>query len=80
MAPGHYGHLLKMVECPDGDYPITMAMLDFLATTCLPSNSVVTREQLSSVVYIMREVFSSCHKWKYRLRSHHHELGILHMV
>ncbi|CAI8013266.1 Nucleoporin NUP188 [Geodia barretti] len=79
VAPGNYGQLLKMAECPEGGYPVTMAMLDLLATTCLPGNSVVLREQLATVIYIMREVFLSCHKWKFKLRSGRRqlELGLL---
>ena len=80
VSPGHYGQLLKMVECPQGTYPITMAMLDLLATTCLPSNTVVSREQLAVVVYVMREVFTQCNKWKYRLQSDKEELGLLHFT
>ena len=75
VSPGHYGHLLKMVERPEGKYPVSMAMLDLLATTCHPSNSAVSREQVASVAYVMREVFSCCHKWKFRTRSAREELG-----
>ena len=64
-----------MVECPEGHYPITMAMLDLLATTCLPGNGGVSREQLASVVYVMREVFTACHKWRFKVRSDRHQLG-----
>jgi hypothetical protein len=76
VAPGHYGQLLKMVECPLGAYPITMAMLDLLATTCLPSNNHISREQLASVVYVMREVFTPCNKWKTRVQSDREELEL----
>lgn len=65
-----------MAECPEGKYPVSMAMLDLLATTCLPINTVVTREQLASLVYVMREVFTPCHKWKYRLRSDREQLEL----
>ena len=64
-----------MVECPEGSYPVTMAMLDLLATACLPSNCVVSMEQLASGVYVMREVFGCCGKWKYKFRADRDELG-----
>ena len=50
-------------------------MLDLLATTCLPGNSEVSREQLACVTYLMREVFTSCHKWKFKVCSDRHQLG-----
>ncbi|KAL5487078.1 hypothetical protein EMCRGX_G019637 [Ephydatia muelleri] len=73
VAPGHYGQLLNVWERPRGVYPITTAMLDLLLTIVEGKGEEVQDgeeaggDQLACVVFALREVFTCCHKWRYRL-------------
>ena len=76
VAPGHYGQLLHVWERPRGMYPVTMAMLDLLLTIVEgkmeeelekeEGEDDVGGNQLACVVFALREVFTCCHKWRYK--------------
>lgn len=80
VAPGHYGQLLNVWERPRGIYPISMAMLELLLNETPPSNSIATVDRLACVVFVMREVFAGCHKWRYRSSTQRDEMGMMSFI
>ena len=80
VAPGHYGQLLNVWERPRGIYPISMAMLELLLNLTPPSDSIATADQLACVVFVMREVFAGCHKWRYRSSTQRDEMGMMSFI
>ena len=56
-----------MCECPVGQYPITMAMLNLLQSVdpSLSGGALASR-QLACVMFVLREVFGVCQRWTYK--------------
>ena len=53
-----------------------MAMLDLLLSGSLPSNSLATNEVFACVVFVMKEIFSGFHNWRYRSLHDRDEIGM----
>ena len=76
VAPGHYGQLLNVWERPRGTYPVSMAMLDLLlGMSRQGGGSLSTNEMLACVVYVMKEMLSTSHSWRYRQPTSRDEIG-----
>ena len=76
VAPGHYGQLLNVWERPRGMYPVSMAMLDLLlGMSRQGGGSLSTNEMLACVVYVMKEMLSTSHSWRYRQPTSRDEIG-----
>ena len=75
VTPGHYGQLLNVWERPRGVYPVSMAMLDLLLGMSRQDSSLSTNEMLACVVYVMKEMLSSSHSWRYRQPTSRDEIG-----
>ena len=75
VAPGHYGQLLNVWERPRGTYPVSMAMLDLLLGMSKQDGNLSTNEMLACVVYVMKEMLSSSHSWRYRQPTLRDEIG-----
>lgn len=75
VSSGHFGHVLNTLECSRGVYLVTMAMTELLLSMFESTIAMETNSLLASVVYLMQEVFSSCHKWRYQTSGGRFELG-----
>lgn len=78
VSPSNFGHTLSIKERPCGQYPITVATLDLLATLvkglrkgpvsqpddekCLDKCPV---DLVASVLFVVHDIFSSFHRWRY---------------
>ena len=52
-----------------------MAMLDLLLGMSQQDGSLSTNEMLACVVYVMKEMLSSSHSWRYRQPTSRDEIG-----
>ena len=76
VAPGHYGQLLNVWERPRGTFPVSMAMLDLLlGMSRQAGGNLSTNQMLACVVYVMREMLSTSHSWRYRQPTSRDEIG-----
>ena len=75
VSSGHFGHVLNTCERTRGVYVVTMATTDLLLRAFESVVAIETSDLLAGVVYIMREVFSSCHNWRYRSPTGRDELS-----
>ena len=76
VAPGHYGHILNTWERSRGVYAVTMAMLDLLLGLYEDSVAMDTEGILACVVWVCREVMSTCQGWRHTSRGSRDELGM----
>ncbi|XP_064385444.1 nucleoporin NUP188-like isoform X2 [Halichondria panicea] len=75
VAPGHYGHILNTWERSRGVYAVTMAMLDLLLGLYEDSVAMDTEGVLACVVWVCREVMSTCQGWRHTSRGSRDELA-----
>ena len=71
LMAGCYGNMLFGVECIEGLYPITMAILEFISNVIQPFfKDSMENELMASILYILREVFPVFQKWRfYKLKT-----------
>ena len=76
VSASNFGHVLSLKERPSGQYSVTVAALGLLASlvrgvrkpptsdddTCLAECPV---DLVASVLFVVHEIFSSFHRWRY---------------
>ncbi|XP_078082449.1 nucleoporin NUP188 isoform X2 [Mustelus asterias] len=78
MQAGSYGNLLLSIERPQGEYNVTMAFLR-LVTTLVKGHlgSTQSRGLLPCVVFVLKELLPTYHKWRYNTYGVREEIGCL---
>ncbi|GCC30442.1 hypothetical protein chiPu_0008893 [Chiloscyllium punctatum] len=78
MQAGSYGNLLLSIERPQGEYSVTMAFLR-LVTTLVKGQlgSTQSRGLLPCVVFVLKELLPTYHKWRYNIYGIREEIGCL---
>ncbi|XP_060697464.1 nucleoporin NUP188 isoform X2 [Hemiscyllium ocellatum] len=78
MQAGSYGNLLLSIERPQGEYSVTMAFLR-LVTTLVKGQlgSTQSRGLLPCVVFVLKELLPTYHKWRYNVYGVREEIGCL---
>lgn len=71
LMAGCYGNMLFGVECIEGSYPITTAVLEFISNIIEPFfKDSMESELMASFMYILREIFPVFQKWRfYKLKT-----------
>ncbi|XP_056009987.1 nucleoporin NUP188-like [Ostrea edulis] len=71
LMAGCYGNMLFGVECIEGLYPITTAILEFISNLIQPFfQESMENELMASIMYILREIFPVFQKWRfYKLKT-----------
>lgn len=71
LMAGCYGNMLFGVECIEGSYPITTAVLEFISNVIKPFfKDSMESELMASFMYILREIFPVFQKWRfYKLKT-----------
>lgn len=71
LMAGCYGNMLFGVECIEGSYPITTAVLEFILNIIEPFfKDSMESELMASFMYILREIFPVFQKWRfYKLKT-----------
>lgn len=71
LMAGCYGNMLFGVECIEGSYPITTAVLEFISNVIEPFfKDSMESELMASFMYILREIFPVFQKWRfYKLKT-----------
>jgi len=67
IAPGCYGKLMGMWECPRGVYPVTMVFLDMLLTLIKAhwDEKWNSYDLLAGVCLTAQDIYSNQHKWRF---------------
>ncbi|XP_067825896.1 nucleoporin NUP188 isoform X3 [Heptranchias perlo] len=78
MQAGSYGNLLLSIERPQGEYSVTMAFLR-LVTTLVKGQlgSTQSRGLMPCVVFVLKEMLPTYHKWRYNIYGIREEIGCL---
>ena len=82
-APGNFGAILSTKERPVGYYPITMATLNLLLRLIhgisiaedMESQPISFLDLAACLVFVMREVFTGFHKWRFGGLRDREEIG-----
>ncbi|XP_078374534.1 nucleoporin NUP188-like isoform X2 [Oculina patagonica] len=83
-APGNFGAILSNKERPVGYYPVTMATLNLLlrlihginvAKETDDSQPISFLDLAACLVFVMREVFTGFHKWRFTGLKDREEIG-----
>jgi len=82
-APGNFGSILSTKERPLGYYPVTMAMLNLLLKLIhgisiaenIESQPISFLDLAACLVFVMREVFTGFHKWRFAGLKDREEIG-----
>lgn len=88
MAPGNFGSILSTKERPVGYYPVTMAMLNLLLKLIhgisiaenIESQPISFLDLAACLVFVMREVFTGFHKWRFAGLKDREEIGTFLMT
>lgn len=84
-APGNFGAILSTKERPVGYYPVTMATLNLLLRLIhginvakdTDSQPISFLDLAACLVFVMREVFTGFHKWRFTGLKDREEIGML---
>ncbi|XP_068699835.1 nucleoporin NUP188-like isoform X3 [Montipora foliosa] len=82
-APGNFGSLLSTKERPMGCYPVTMATLNLLLKLIQgisvaedsDSQPINFLDLAACIVFVIREIFTGFHKWRYAGVKDREEIG-----
>uniref|UniRef100_UPI00398F6726 nucleoporin NUP188 n=1 Tax=Pristiophorus japonicus TaxID=55135 RepID=UPI00398F6726 len=78
MQAGSYGNLLLSIERPPGEYSVTLAFLR-LVTTLVKGQlgNTQSRGLMPCVVFVLKELLPTYHKWRYNIYGVREEIGCL---
>lgn len=86
-APGNFGAILSTKERPVGYYPVTMETLNLLLRLIhgisvvedTDSQPISFLDLAACLVFVMREVFTGFHKWRFTGLKDREEIGMIVM-
>ena len=84
-APGNFGAILSTKERPVGYYPVTMETLNLLLklihgisiTEDADDQPISFVDLAACLVFVMREVFTGFHKWRFTGLKDREEIGMI---
>ena len=84
-APGNFGAILSTKERPVGCYPVTMETLNLLlrlihgisAAEDADEQPISFLDLAACLVFVMREVFTGFHKWRFTGLKDREEIGMI---
>ena len=84
-APGNFGVILSTKERPVGYYPVTMETLNLLLRLIhgisvaedTDSQPISFLDLAACLVFVMREVFTGFHKWRFTGLKDREEMGMI---
>ncbi|XP_051893198.1 nucleoporin NUP188 isoform X2 [Pristis pectinata] len=78
MQAGSYGNLLLSIERPQGEYSVTTAFLRLVITLVKGQlGSTQSRGLMPCVVFVLKELLPTYHKWRYNVYGMREEIGCL---
>lgn len=84
-APGNFGAILSTKERPVGYYPVTMETLNLLLKLIhgisvaedTDDQPISFLDLAACLVFVMREVFTGFHKWRFTGLKDREEIGMI---
>ncbi|XP_062929559.1 nucleoporin NUP188 [Mobula hypostoma] len=78
MQAGSYGNLLLSIERPQGEYSVTRAFLQLVITLVKGQlGSTQSLGLMPCVVFVLKELLPTYHKWRYNVYGMREEIGCL---
>ncbi|XP_069743045.1 LOW QUALITY PROTEIN: nucleoporin NUP188 [Narcine bancroftii] len=78
MQAGSYGNLLLSIERPQGEYSVTTAFLRLVITLVKGQlGSTQSRGLMPCVVFVLKELLPTYHKWRHNVYGMREEIGCL---